>query len=142
MKNISGRFFFNKEAMRCLAACVILVALVGIGSAADYEILDKSDVIRIETNSFATERHAQSVKILTEKGTGYREYLATNTYIQIKNIDVTVRGQGGQTSKLKKEQIYEVPIVESPDMVTDYKAIVIAPQNLQKGDTVQIQYDR
>ncbi len=82
------------------------------------------------------------VKILTEEGAAYKEYLGVNGNIQIKNIHVTITTESGQSSRLKSEQIYEVPVVESPDMVTDYKAIVIDPEYLRRGDTVTIEYDR
>lgn len=122
------------------AAC--LVCLASIGSAADYEIVEKRDAIRIETMSFATERHSQTVRILTDEGTSYKEYLGVNGYVQIKNIDVTIASSGGSTSKMKKDRIFEVPIVESADMITDYKAIVIAPEGLRRGDLITINYDR
>jgi hypothetical protein len=131
--------------MRIVFSSVIAVCLCAWGSAvlpaADIEILEKKDLIRIETASFASEHHTQVVKILTEKGTSYKEYLAVNNNIQIKNIHVTITSDNGRVSKLKQDEIYEVPIVESPDMVTDYKALVIAPR-LRRGDTVTLEYDR
>ena len=141
MRNISGRFSCL-NALRALCVGFFVYLFSVSAGASDFEIVDKSDSIRIETNSYATERHTQIVKILTEKGTAYREYLAVNSYIEIKNIEVTVRNSTGTSSKLRKDQIYEVPIVESADMVTDYKAIVIAPESLRPNDTVHLQYDR
>ncbi len=110
--------------------------------AADYEIVEKQDQIQVESTSFASEHHRLVVKILTSEGAGYREYLSVNSYIQIKNIDVTVVSSEGASRKMKSEDIVEVPVVDSPDMITDFKAIVIAPQDLTPGSIVRIEYDR
>src|SRR5919106_1496109 len=115
---------------------LVLLLLSGFVAAADYEIIEKQDSMRVESLSFASEHHRQVVRILTDEGTNYKEYLAVNSYIQIKNINVTVTSEGGRSTKLKKEQIVEVPVVESPEMVTDYKALVIVPENLRRGDTI------
>lgn len=125
-----------------LRICFVLLSCCSLLVAADYEIVEKQDSLRVESLSYASEHHRQVVRILTDEGTGYREFLAVNGYIQIKNINVTVKTEGGRSTKLKNEEIYEVPVVESPDMVTDYKALVIAPENLRRGDTIYIEYDR
>ena len=125
-----------------LALALVIFVSAGIAAAADYEIQDKKSTIHIETTSFASEHHTQVVKILTEEGTSYKEFLGVNTYIQIKNLQVTVTSEGGRTNRVRSDQIYEVPVVESVDMVTDYKAIVIAPEKLKRGDVIAIDYDR
>jgi transglutaminase-like putative cysteine protease len=131
-----------RKKRECAAPTILLLFLCTSLYAAEFEILDKQDTFQIQSTSFASEHHRQTVKILTDEGAGYKEYLAVNGYIQIKNLDVTITSTDGHSRKLKKEDIYEVPVSDSPDTVTDYKAIIVAPADLKPGDSVQLEYDR
>ena len=114
----------------------------GAAQAADYEFLERSVVISVESNAFVNEHHREIVRILTQRGSEYRHYLAVNSYIQIRNVAVTIQFPDGHSESMKKEEILEVPISQSAQMITDLKALVLAPSSLMQGCTVTIEYDR
>ncbi|HSP07356.1 MAG TPA: DUF3857 domain-containing protein, partial [Acidobacteriota bacterium] len=122
----------------------LLFLLVVTGSAwgADYEVVDRNVTISVESNSFVNEHHREVVRILSQKGSEYRHYLAINSYINVRNVSVTVQFPDGHSEKMKDEEILELPIRESAQMITDLKAVVLAPSMLTKGCTVTIEYDR
>lgn len=110
--------------------------------SADYEIVERSAIINVESKSFVSERHREVVRILSQKGSGYREYISVNSYIQVRNVAVQVHYPDGRLETMKDEEILEIPITQSAQMITDLKALVIAPRSLVRGCTVTIEYDR
>ena len=125
---------------RLLAVLLLIVARAAF--AADYEILEISSNIVIESSAFVSEHHREVVRILTDEGKSYRKYLAVNSYIQVRNISASVQQPGGRIERMKSEDFVEVPISHSDTMITDLKAIVIAPQGVIRGSIVTIEYDR
>jgi len=119
-----------------------LMAGNAICVAVDYEITEKIDTITVESSAYAAEHHSQMVKILTEEGAAYREVLAVNPEIQIKNVSCAVTCPGEQTVKMKPEDFVELPVSQSAQWLSDYKALVVAPSKLARGCTVRLDYDR
>jgi hypothetical protein len=110
--------------------------------AADYEILEKAQSIEMVSPSFAREHHRQTVRILTEEGSFFRETIPVNSFIQIKNVTGTVTCPDGDVGNLSPRDIAELPYFTSSRMLTDLKALVIAPSGLQRGCTFRLEYDR
>src|SRR5262249_6884263 len=81
-------------------------------------------------------------KILTEQGTAYRKVIAVNGSIQVRNVTGSVTFPDGHSAKIREDDIAELPLFESPEMMTDYKALVVLPPELKRGCTVHIEYDR
>ncbi len=119
---------------------LMLWCAVAFGS--DYEIVDSSVIITVQSNAFATEHHRETVRILTENGSNYQKLLPVNSYIQVKNISGTVNYPNKKTERIDKEDIVELPISESAEMMTDLKAVAIIPSWLTKGSTFSVEYDR
>jgi transglutaminase-like putative cysteine protease len=109
---------------------------------ADYEIVEQSVAITVQSNAFATERHREVVRILTENGTGYQKLLPVNSYIQVRNISGSVNFPNGKKEKITEEDIMELPISESSEMMSDLKAVAVSPSWLTKGSTFTVEYDR
>ncbi len=109
---------------------------------ADYEIVENAINITIQSNAFATEHHRETIRIITENGTSYQKMLPVNSYIQVKNVSGTVNFPNNKSEKIKEEDIVELPISESAEMITDLKAVAIIPSWLTKGSTFSVEYDR
>src|SRR5262245_17959741 len=108
----------------------------------DYEITDSSIIINVQSNAYATEHHRETVRILTENGANYQKILPVNSYIQVKNIAGTINYPNNKTERIDKEDIAELPISESAEMMSDLKAVAIVPAWLTKGSTFTVEYDR
>lgn len=121
---------------------ILLLLSCSAALAADYEFLERSVTISVESNSFVNEHHREVVLILTQKGLEYRHYLAVNSYIQVRNVSVIVQFPDGHSETMKNEDIQEVPISQSAQMITDLKALVLSPSSLTRGCTITIEYDR
>ncbi|HSE40788.1 MAG TPA: DUF3857 domain-containing protein [Acidobacteriota bacterium] len=121
----------------------LLVVLLWSTAAfcADYEIVDRSLTITVHSNAFATEKHREVVRILTESGTGYQTLLPVNSYIKVRNIVGSVNLPNGKIEKIKEEDILELPISESSEMMSDLKAVAVSPW-LTKGSTFTVEYER
>ena len=110
--------------------------------AADYEISAANHVVSVESDSFATEHHTETVKIMNEEGIGYKKLIPVNPYIQVTNIRGTVTFPDGHSAPIKREHIVELPWSGGSETMTDLKVIAILPQALEKGCSVTIDYDR
>jgi hypothetical protein len=126
--------------MKILPIFIVLCAASAF--CADYEIVEQSVNITVQSNAFASEHHREVVRILTESGTGYQKLLPVNSYIQVRNISGSVTLPGGKVEKVKEEDILELPISESSEMMTDLKAVAVSPSFLTKGSTFTVEYDR
>ncbi|HSP05661.1 MAG TPA: DUF3857 domain-containing protein, partial [Acidobacteriota bacterium] len=121
---------------------LFLLMVTGSAWGADYEVMDRDVAISVESNSFVQEHHREVVRILSQKGSEYRHYLAINSYINVRNVAVSVQFPDGHSERMKDEEILELPIHPSAQMITDLKALVLAPSTLTKGCVVTIEYDR
>ncbi len=126
--------------MKTKMLLLMLWCAVAVGS--DYEFVESSVTITVQSNAFATEHHRETVRILTENGSNYQKLLPVNSYIQVKNISGTVNYPNNKTERIDKEDIVELPISESAEMMTDLKAVAIIPSWLTKGSTFSVEYDR
>ena len=87
--------------MKAITFAILFCATAAF--CADYEILDRSLTITIHSNAFATEKHREVVRILTENGTGYQTLLPVNSYIKVRNIVGNVSFPNGKLEKIKEE---------------------------------------
>jgi len=120
----------------------ILLFYCGALFAADYEIVERTQAITIQTLSLATEHHSETVRILTKGGSSYRKILPFNGYVTIKNVTGTVTYPDGHTHQIRDDDVFEIPVMESARMMTDAKALLIVPPDLEKGTVIQFEYDR
>ncbi|HJZ13148.1 MAG TPA: DUF3857 domain-containing protein, partial [Acidobacteriota bacterium] len=142
-KNTKTRRHEEKKSKFLVSLCLgVFFVCCSTLNASDYEILEKSDTADVESASYAREHHLVTVRILTIEGSDYREVIPVNSYIQVKNISVSIRYPDGRSERMHPEEIVELPLTMSPDMLTDFKAVVIAPKNLEPGCIVRIEYDR
>lgn len=135
---------YSFRAERTMKSMIVAIVLFGCASlfGASYEIVEKADNIVVQTDSFAGEHHMENIRILTQEGRNYTKILPLNSYVRISNVQGFVQYPDGHMVRLEPKDVFEVPILVSAEILTDRRALMVIPPELEKGCLVRIEYDR
>lgn len=120
---------------------VILFGVASICRAQDYEIVERTQSITVQSNSYAVEHHREVAKMLAT-GAHYRKIVLVNSYIQVSNVSGVVILPGGRRVSIDDNDVMEIPAGLQSSTITDAKVLLImAPVWLPANATITVDYD-